>query len=185
MRSSLLLFLVIGFFATLSAQSPLTIFERSNGLETATYDEGIAFYQQLAQIYYQKANLQSFGMTDSGKPLHLFTVSADGDFDFDNIHSKGKLVLFINNGIHPGEPDGTEASMLLARDLLSKPEEYADFLEQVVVAIIPFYNIGGVLNRNSPTLTASAVMVGTLISIEISSKPIRAMHVLSQKYSIP
>ncbi len=151
MRSSLLLFLVIGFYATLSGQSPLTIFERSKGLETATYDEGIAFYQQLAQTYYQKANLQSFGKTDSGKPLHLFTISSDGDFDFNNIHAKGKLVLLINNAIHPGEPDGVEASMLLARDLLSKAEEYADFLEQVVVAIIPFYNIGGVLNRNSHT----------------------------------
>jgi len=60
--------------------------------------------------------------------------------------------LLINNGIHPGEPDGIEASQLLARDLLMK-EELAGLLDQVVIAIIPFYNIGGVLNRNSTSRT--------------------------------
>lgn len=151
MRSSLLFCVLISCLFNLKGQALLTVFERSKGLETATYEEGIAFYQQLAQTYYSKAQLQSYGLTDSGKPLHLFTISEDGDFDFDYIHTKGKLVLLINNAIHPGEPDGVEASMLLARELLSKPEEYAAFLEEVVVAIIPFYNIGGVLNRNSHT----------------------------------
>lgn len=153
MRSSLLvLILCLGFFS-LNAQSPSTIFEQSKGLETATYEEGISFYQELSKRHYQKAQLKTFGLTDSGKPLHLFVVSSDGDFDFDNIHAKGKLVLLINNAIHPGEPDGVEASMLLARDLLEKPKLYGRFLDQVVVAIIPFYNIGGVLNRNSHTRT--------------------------------
>ncbi|MBX2876248.1 MAG: M14 family metallopeptidase [Saprospiraceae bacterium] len=151
MRSSLLLLLLIGLLPYLNGQSPLTVFERSKGLETATYEEGIAYYQKLSQAYAQKAQLQPFGLTDSGKPLHLFTISSDGDFDFDNIHAKGKLVLLINNAIHPGEPDGVEASMMLARELLSKPKAYSAFLDQVVVAIIPFYSIGGVLNRNSHT----------------------------------
>lgn len=151
MRSSLLLAFLCFYLINLSAQSPLTIFEQSKGMETATYEEGIAFYQKLSQQYYQKAQLQTFGLTDSGKPLHLFVISSDGDFDFDNLHAKGKLVLLINNAIHPGEPDGVEASMMLARNLLTQARRYAPFLDQVVVAIIPFYNIGGVLNRNRHT----------------------------------
>lgn len=153
MRSSLLLTLLCFCLIDVNGQSPLTVFEKSDGLETATYHEGIAFYQQLAQQHFQKAQLQTFGLTDSGKPLHLFVISSDGDFDFDNIHAKGKLVLLINNAIHPGEPDGVEASMMLARNLLTQAQQYAPFLDQVVVAIIPFYNIGGVLNRNSHTRT--------------------------------
>jgi hypothetical protein len=153
MRSILLLALLCFCLINLSGQSPLTVFEKSDGMETATYDEGIAFYQQLAQQHFAKAQLQTYGLTDSGKPLHLFVISADGDFDFDNIHAKGKLVLLVNNAIHPGEPDGVEASMMLARNLLTQPQQYAPFLDQVVVAIIPFYNIGGVLNRNSHTRT--------------------------------
>lgn len=151
MRSSLLLLSYFLCLGTAMGQSFETIFEQSKGLETATYEEGIAFYESLAATYYQNAQLQTYGLTDSGKPLHLFTISADGDFDFDNLHAKGKLLLLINNAIHPGEPDGVEASMMLARELLSKSETYKAFLDQVVVAIIPFYNIGGVLNRNSHT----------------------------------
>ena len=37
---------------------------------------------------------------------------------------KGKLVILINNGIHPGEPDGIDASMLLIRDLADKKNPY-------------------------------------------------------------
>lgn len=153
MRSTLFLSSLCLLLQTMHAQSFQTVFERSKGLETATYDEGIAFYESLASKYYPMAHLQTFGLTDSGKPLHLFTISSDGDFDFSNIHAKGKLVLLINNAIHPGEPDGVEASMMLARELLAKQGDYQAFLDKVVVAIIPFYNIGGVLNRNSYTRT--------------------------------
>jgi hypothetical protein len=44
-------------------------------------------------------------------------VSPDKDFNFESIRKKNKRVILINNGIHPGEPDGIDASMLLARDL--------------------------------------------------------------------
>lgn len=151
MRSSLLLLSYFLCLCSATGQSFETIFEKSKGLETATYEEGIAFYESLAATYHQSAQLQTYGLTDSGKPLHLFTISSDGDFDFDNLHAKGKLLLLINNAIHPGEPDGVEASMMLAKKLLSQSETYQAFLDQVVVAIIPFYNIGGVLNRNSHT----------------------------------
>ena len=57
-----------------------------------------------------------------------------------------KVKIFINNGIHPGEPDGIDASMMLARDLLIKPE-LRKLLDQVEVNIIPVYNTGGSLKR--------------------------------------
>ena len=58
----------------------------------------------------------------------------------------------INNAIHPGEPDGVDASMLLLRDIALHPEKFPE-LDSVVLATIPFYNIGGALNRNSTTRT--------------------------------
>ena len=51
--------------------------------------------------------MQEMGLTDSGKPLHLVIFSADKDFNF----KSGKAKILINNGIHPGEPDGIDASM--------------------------------------------------------------------------
>ena len=32
-------------------------------------------------------------------------------------HKQHKVVVLVNNGIHPGEPDGIDASMMLLRDL--------------------------------------------------------------------
>jgi hypothetical protein len=61
-------------------------------------------------------------------------------------HRAHKVVILINNGIHPGEPDGIDASMLLLRDLVTKKVRLPD---NVALAVIPLYNIGGALNRGS------------------------------------
>lgn len=126
----------------------ITRFEKSGETETATYEEGINFYQALADAF-PEINIEAKGMTDSGKPLHLVMLSLDGDFDATSIRKKNKTILLINNAIHPGEPDGVDASMMLLRDLAQKQTEYKQYLEKVVIAVIPFYNIGGALNRNS------------------------------------
>ncbi len=117
-------------------------YEKSNFTETATYKETIDFYIKLAD-YYETVKLDTFGKTDSGEPLHLVTFSADKNFDY---LDENKIVLLINNGIHPGEPDGIDATMLLLRDLA---EGKIKSPENVIVSAIPVYNIGGCLNRNS------------------------------------
>ena len=84
--------------------------------------------------------------TDANFPLHLVVVSNDKDFNFESIHKKNKRIILINNGIHPGEPDGIDASMLLVRDIVTGKEKLPD---NIVLAIIPVYNIGGCLNRSA------------------------------------
>lgn len=92
-----------------------------------------------------KVKLLEMGMTDAGYPLHLVVVSENGDHNFSNIKKNNKRVILINNGIHPGEPDGIDASMLLVKDIVAKKYPLPD---NVVLAIIPVYNIGGCLNRS-------------------------------------
>ncbi|MCK0136347.1 M14 family metallopeptidase [Arenibacter sp. S6351L] len=121
-----------------------TVFERSNGEETATYLQIIDFYIQLAKEF-PEINIQIIGTTDSGNPLHVVTYNPDADFNFQKI-GRDKSILFINNGIHPGESDGIDATMLLFRDLALKN---MDAPENTVVVTIPVYNVGGALNRNS------------------------------------
>lgn len=87
----------------------------------------------------------AMGPTDAGFPLHLVVVSTDGDFDMNSLRRKNKRIILINNGIHPGEPDGIDASMLLARDIAANKTKLPG---NVVLAIIPVYNIGGCLNRS-------------------------------------
>ena len=126
----------------------LTVFEKSNGLETGTYDEVIAYYKHLANTFPQ-IHLDSIGMTDSGKPLHVATFNPDKIFDFETIR-KTKAILLINNGIHPGEPDGIDATMLLFRDLA---QGQIKMPKHTVLVTIPIYNVSGSLNRNSTTRT--------------------------------
>ncbi|MDG5492426.1 M14 family metallopeptidase [Psychroserpens sp. SPM9] len=126
----------------------ITTFETSNGTETATYDEVITFYRQLAYEY-DAIELKSVRGTDSGKPLHMVTLNPDENFDFTEI-KENKRVLLINNGIHPGESDGIDATMLLFRDIVQGKIEMP---KSTVLVTIPIYNVGGSLNRNSTTRT--------------------------------
>ena len=126
-----------------------TVFETSNGTETATYSQVIDFYTQLSEKYTSIA-IYTMGETDSGKPLHLVTFNPDRSFDSEFSGEDRKNVLLINNGIHPGESDGIDASMMLLRDLA---ENKIEAPKNTIIAIIPVYNIGGALNRNSTTRT--------------------------------
>jgi hypothetical protein len=140
----------IFFLATaVYGQQFITRFEQSGATETPTYHEGIAWWQALDQAYGQLKMLE-MGPTDSGYPLHLVVFNTDKHFDPEQIRQGGKTVVFLNNAIHPGEPDGVDASMLLMRDLLQDKKLQRKY-KDLVFALIPFYNIGGALNRNSHT----------------------------------
>ncbi|GAA5040969.1 hypothetical protein GCM10011506_41980 [Marivirga lumbricoides] len=134
-------------FSSIQAQKLLTPFEKSGGKETATYQEGISYYQDLDKAF-PVIKMLEMGSTDSGEPLHLVILNLAEKFDLSEIKNGSKTVFLINNAIHPGEPDGVDASMMLLRDLAQNPKKYP-FLNNVVIAVIPFYNIGGALNRNS------------------------------------
>ncbi|PIB31100.1 hypothetical protein BFP78_12680 [Gaetbulibacter sp. 5U11] len=125
-----------------------TVFEKSQGLETATYQQTIQYYKDLATAY-SSISIDSIGSTDSGKPLHLVTLNPDGNFNFESIRND-KRILLINNGIHPGESDGIDATMMLFRDMASGKIEAP---KHTVLATIPIYNVGGSLNRNTSTRT--------------------------------
>src|SRR5580704_17931448 len=130
---------------SLICKSQTTPFEKSNGKETATYFEAISFYKELDKAS-AKISIKEMGMSDAGYPFHVVLFSNDGKFDPKIWHLQNKIVILINNGIHPGEPDGVDASMLLIRDLAEKKIHIPD---NVALAVIPLYNIGGALNRTS------------------------------------
>lgn len=143
MRKIILLSILITVFYSSHAQQ--CRFERTNGLETATYFEAIDWYKHLDKIS-TKVLVKEMGMSDAGYPLHLVMVSNDGRFDAARWHKQNKAVILINNGIHPGEPDGIDASMMLVKDIVNNTIKLPD---NIALAFIPVYNIGGCLNRNA------------------------------------
>jgi len=141
MKAALPLLILFLSMKTFAQQTP---YELGNKNQTATYDEAIDFYQKLAKSSPQ-AKLLTYGSTDFGKPLHLLVLSKNKIFDPAEIRKSNHRILLINNGIHPGEPEGVDASMMLARDLLKEnllPDD-------VVICIIPVYNIDGAFNRGN------------------------------------
>ena len=126
-----------------------TPFELGDGWQTAEYEQGIQFYRSLADAS-PRVRMEQAGSTDSGRPLHLVLISGDQDFHVESNRKKQRAVLLVNNAIHPGESDGVDASMAFVRDLVFE-QNNQPLLENVLVAVIPFYNIGGTLNRNSTT----------------------------------
>ncbi len=147
----LLLIILIFPFTQANSEIPddfTTVFEQSKGTETATYNQVIEYYKKLAEKYPQ-ITIQSKGMTDSGKPLHIVTYNKDEKFNFSDT-DRNKSRLLINNGIHPGESDGIDATMMLFRDLAT---EKITTPKNTIIVTIPIYNIGGSLNRNSTSRT--------------------------------
>lgn len=135
--------LLVACFLFIQAKAQLTPFEKSSDKNyTATYSEIINYYHKLAPQYSQM-RLFNYGTTDVGKPLTLVVLSRDKVFDPALIKKQNKRVLLINNGIHPGEPEGIDASMMLVRDLLKQNKLPKD----IVLCFIAVYNIDGCLNR--------------------------------------
>jgi hypothetical protein len=114
---------------------------------TPTYYEIIDMYKKLDERY-DIASLREYGLTDSGKPLHLFIIDGDKEFDPQKSRNKEKRVLMINNGIHPGEPCGIDASLEYADDMLRNMGGMQSLLDNTVICIIPVYNVGGCLYRS-------------------------------------
>ncbi len=148
-RFLILLALAIGFVPTLLGgeheSTFITPFEQSDGKKTATYKEAVNYYKQLDAAY-STLTIQKAGNTDGGNPLFVVYYSADGDFNKEHWHREGKVIMLINNAIHPGEPDGVDACMMLMRDAATGK---INIPENVVLAVIPIYNVGGALNRSS------------------------------------
>lgn len=144
MWANFIIYLALNFNIIFNMQDDAlkTPYEKGNGNQSATYAETIAYYELLDKKF-PEAKLFTYPKTDVGKPLHVLALAADGDF---SPHKKGRRVLLINNGIHPGEPEGIDASMALARDLLTNKKA---LLRNILVLIIPVYNIDGMLNRTA------------------------------------
>lgn len=108
---------------------------------TPTYDELISTFRKLDKASNTDTLIEA-GTTDIGRPLHLYIISRDKIFT--PTDRAGKTVVFINNGIHPGEPDGIDASIELVQAIQKNPELLS---RDVILCIVPVFNVDGCLNR--------------------------------------
>ncbi len=137
MKKITLLFLVQTVFSF--AQDFKTPYEKGNGNQTTTYEEMVKFYDDLDKNF-ESISVVEKGKDDNGEPIRvvIFNVSKTKKFEFLN------PVILINNGIHPGEPDGIDATMMLMRDLALGKIKVP---QNTKVVAIEAYNISGMMRR--------------------------------------
>ena len=106
---------------------------------TATWNECISFYRNLSQKYPSKIKLIADKNPDENDTFyHVYVGSGLA------LH---KPVIMINNAIHPGEPEGVDATMMLADELMAN-KKYEKVLKEYDIIIIPGYNQSGMRRRS-------------------------------------
>lgn len=134
--------LLVGFFVIYSGFGLSQTDLRGN--ETPTYSELIALYEKLAQDH-EEIELYEMGPSDYGLPIYLCIVNGAGDSISSFQKAKSSTTVLINNAIHPGEPDGVNACLLYLEEWISAGKKLKSM---PLVAIIPAYNIGGMMQRS-------------------------------------
>ncbi|MBA3537995.1 MAG: M14 family metallopeptidase [Deltaproteobacteria bacterium] len=85
--------------------------------------------------------ISSFGTSPQGRDLPLLVLSAHGIRTPAESRARGLPVVLVINGIHAGEVEGKEASLMLMRDLLDGT--YGDLLAHLTLVVVPLFNPDG------------------------------------------
>lgn len=118
---------------------------------TPSYEELIAHLQKLDKQH-REIRLYNMGASDYGLPIYLCVINGEKDSLKTFIKAQNNTTILINNAIHAGEPDGVNASLLWLEQWIwaGKPTKSRDGKDDFpVIAFIPAYNVGGMMNRSS------------------------------------
>jgi hypothetical protein len=86
--------------------------------------------------------IERFGTSAEGRALPVVVASADGAFTPELAHARGRSVLWVQAGIHPGEIEGKDAGLALLRDL-TVAARHRGLLDDTVLVFIPVFNVDG------------------------------------------
>ncbi|MBA2494228.1 MAG: peptidase M14 [Acidobacteria bacterium] len=119
----------------------LTLAEQTDYRKSWNYADTIAFAQKLAKVS-SWLEYKSFGKSGEGRDLPLLIAATDKTFTPEAARKSGKVIVFIQAGIHSGEIDGKDAGFALLRDI-AITKTRADLLKNVVILFVPIYNVDG------------------------------------------
>ncbi|HSW53930.1 MAG TPA: M14 family metallopeptidase [Ignavibacteriaceae bacterium] len=118
-----------------------TVFEKSGFISTADYDQTMNCFQSFADNS-EFAEFLTFGISPQGRELKYLVVSKDKFFNAAELKAANKPLLFVINGIHSGEIEGKDASMILLREILvTKEKEY--LLDSINIIVVPIFSVDG------------------------------------------
>jgi hypothetical protein len=146
MRHGLILVVVLITAFQLTAQTTvkdswLTSYEQSGFLRTPRYTETIDYCRRLAAGS-PWVKYTSFGVSPQGRDLPLVILSKEKAFTPAAAQKSGKAIVLVQSGIHSGEIDGKDASLMLMREIaISKTERH--LLDHAILLFVPIFNVDG------------------------------------------
>jgi hypothetical protein len=153
MRPSVVLAAFALSVTTMAEQTPdlRTRAEVSDYVETSSYADVLRLVNRIVESS-PLAKQESFGKTEEGRSLPLLILADPGVTTPEAARRLGRPIVFVQANIHAGEVEGKEASLMLARRLVSG--DLKPLLRQLVVLIAPIYNADGnekvsVMNRTA------------------------------------
>ncbi len=117
------------------------LYERSHFVESGSYAEAASFCETLAKRS-PYAKVLRFGTSPEGRPIIALVMSAHKDFTPLALAKSARPLIFINNGIHAGEIEGKDASLILARGMLLEGK-HKELFQGANWLVIPVYNVDG------------------------------------------
>ncbi|OFY34215.1 MAG: hypothetical protein A2275_11910 [Bacteroidetes bacterium RIFOXYA12_FULL_35_11] len=119
----------------------ITFFEKSNYLETPRYKETVEYCKKLATAS-SLINFTTIGKSARGLDIPMLIVDKEGEKNVQKIRNRGNIIVLIQACIHPGEPDGKDAGLMLLRDI-GVLKKYPELLEKVSVLFLPVFSPDG------------------------------------------
>lgn len=142
-RLLLLLLSIIPYlgFSKQNQDSLVTYFEQSNFLETPTYNATVDYCNRLVKSS-KMVNLINIGKSARGLDIPMLIVDKNGYTSPTNIHKTGRAIIYIQAGVHPGEPDGKDAGFMLIRNLVLRNQN-SSLLDYLSIIFVPIFNVDG------------------------------------------
>lgn len=151
MMCKIYFFIVMGLSIVFGGFSQtLTPFEAKGYNYTPTYEETMAFCRHLAKQS-KMIHLTTLGKSSGGYGIPLLVIDKNGFTKVNQIRKKGRLILLVIACIHPGEPDGKDAMLLLLRDILEQRHDLHRLLDNITLLFIPIFNVDGHLRYGHHT----------------------------------
>jgi murein tripeptide amidase MpaA len=124
----------------------LTRAERTQWQQTSDYDEMMRYCRSL-EAGSRWMKLEMIGRTGQGRDIPMLIVSKDRAFTPEAARALNRPVVLIQNGIHAGEIEGKDASLMLVRDL-AVLHKYDAVLDSVTLLVLPLFSADAAERRS-------------------------------------
>jgi hypothetical protein len=119
----------------------LTTGEKTDWNETAPYAEAVELAHKLERAS-RFVKVLDFGTTPEGRAMIALAVSKDRAFTPEAAAKTNKAIIMFQSGIHSGEIEGKDTSLMLVRDM-AVSRRYATWLDKAIFLIVPVFNVDG------------------------------------------